>query len=69
MTTVTIDGAEYVPRSTVVSEAALKALAEAYRIAYCEGKYDPYHHCPCVDAMSRVWALLRDSNKELGFKK
>lgn len=68
MNIVIIDGVEYVPKTTIVSQAALTALSKAYSLAFGNGVYDP-----CCKfggkAMREIWDLLHTVNEELCFRR
>ena len=67
---VVIDGVEYVPKGTVMSDAALRSLSEAYSIAWTNGYYDPVSNHPAWTKTVRdISDHLTEANKELRFKK
>ena len=70
MQIVVINDVEYIPRSTIVSDATMKLLAQAYSIAWCGGHYDPdCEHESRNGHLRKVSDLLSAANQELRFKK
>ena len=66
MNIVVIDGIEYVPKTSIVSQKSLDALAAAYGIAFCWGVYDPDSR---PEFLRQVWDHLLVVNEELHFQR
>jgi len=67
---VVIEGVEYVPRSTVISDRACVLLSQALRISL--GNVAGHLTCDmpgCVENMRDLYELLDAANQEIGFHK
>ena len=70
MKIVIIDGVEYVPKDTIISETLFDNLAKAYSSAFSIGVYDPTCGSEiCRREWRRFFDVLSEINKEVGFKK
>lgn len=68
--TVVIDGVEYVPRDSVVTDETMSKLAQAYGLAWSNSVYDPPCGCSLTKRILReITDCLCDANKSLHFKK
>lgn len=64
---VEIDGIEYVPRNTVISDRVMKVLNKLYGKMYIEGYYDPTNDERRKMA-KEIFVKLDFLNRELKFK-
>lgn len=65
---ITIDGVDYVPRDSVISDNAMKLLNDIYASIWCEAVYDASSEQVEKFAVT-LMKPLRALNDELGFKK
>lgn len=66
--TVTLNGVEYVPRSTVIPDAVLQHLSALYAKIWPEAYYDSYSES--TEKFSRdLWRHIDAINKILRFRK
>ena len=63
---IVIDGVEYVPKNSIISEESQRKLAKAYGISFSYGSYDedtnPEH-------LREIFNLLLDVNQEVKFRR
>lgn len=65
-----IEGREYVPRDTVLSDEAMKQLALAYSLAWANGYYNPISSDKLwIKIVREISDCLSAVNKDLHFKR